>query len=178
MSIKKIHARQIFDSRGNPTVEVDLHTGKGMFRAAVPSGASTGVHEALEMRDGGKEYMGKGVSKAVANVNNVIAPALVSKGLSVVEQEKIDNFMLELDGTENKGEKARGHHNEREKMTVQFDDFFSSETRRQCYPRCLLGGPESWSCWKGEVLRSGSCTVLCVLVEPIRNYFEKPTYEI
>uniref|UniRef100_A0AAQ4RUL8 Beta-enolase n=1 Tax=Gasterosteus aculeatus aculeatus TaxID=481459 RepID=A0AAQ4RUL8_GASAC len=89
MSITKIHAREILDSRGNPTVEVDLWTAKGLFRAAVPSGASTGVHEALELRDGDKSrYLGKGRSKAV--------------NFSVVEQEKIDKFMLELDGTENK----------------------------------------------------------------------------
>ena len=82
--ILKIHARQIFDSRGNPTVEVDLSTAKGLFRGAVPSGASTGIYEALEMRDGDKsKYMGKGVSKAVANVNDVIGPALIEKGFSV-----------------------------------------------------------------------------------------------
>jgi len=70
MSIKSIHARQIFDSRGNPTIEVDVTTEKGLFRAAVPSGASTGIHEALELRDNDKsKYLGKGVSKAVANVN-------------------------------------------------------------------------------------------------------------
>jgi len=102
MSIKSIKARQIFDSRGNPTVEVDLTTDKGLFRAAVPSGASTGIHEALELRDGDKsKYMGKGVSKAVDNVNNIIAPQLVGK--NVVNQEELDNFMLKLDGTDNKG---------------------------------------------------------------------------
>uniref|UniRef100_I3LK59 Enolase n=1 Tax=Sus scrofa TaxID=9823 RepID=I3LK59_PIG len=80
MSILKIHAREIFDSRGNPTVEVDLHTAKGLFRAAVPSGASTGIYEALELRDNDKtRYMGKGVSKAVEHINKTIAPALVSK---------------------------------------------------------------------------------------------------
>lgn len=103
MSITKILARSIFDSRGNPTVEVDLWTDKGMFRAGVPSGASTGVHEALELRDQIKsEYMGKGVSKAVNNVNELIAPALIAKGLNVKDQDKIDEFMLELDGTKNK----------------------------------------------------------------------------
>uniref|UniRef100_G3N816 Beta-enolase n=1 Tax=Gasterosteus aculeatus aculeatus TaxID=481459 RepID=G3N816_GASAC len=101
MSITKIHAREILDSRGNPTVEVDLWTAKGLFRAAVPSGASTGVHEALELRDGDKSrYLGKGRSKAVDHVNKDIAPNLIN--FSVVEQEKIDKFMLELDGTENK----------------------------------------------------------------------------
>ncbi|XP_065304682.1 enolase isoform X2 [Dermacentor albipictus] len=104
MPIKKIYARQIFDSRGNPTVEVDLLTEKGLFRAAVPSGASTGIHEALELRDGDKSrYMGKGVSKAVNNVNLVIAPQLIGKNLDVTDQTAIDEFMLQLDGTENKG---------------------------------------------------------------------------
>uniref|UniRef100_A0A8C8TRB1 phosphopyruvate hydratase n=1 Tax=Peromyscus maniculatus bairdii TaxID=230844 RepID=A0A8C8TRB1_PERMB len=103
MSIEKIWAREILDSRGNPTVEVDLYTAKGLFRAAVPSGASTGIYEALELRDGDKQrYLGKGVLKAVDHINTTIAPALVSSGLSVVEQEKLDNLMLELDGTENK----------------------------------------------------------------------------
>lgn len=103
MSIKKIFARSIFDSRGNPTVEVDLHTDKGMFRAGVPSGASTGIHEALELRDGVKaEFLGKGVSKAVNNVNEIIAPALIAKGFNVTAQNEIDQFMLSLDGTENK----------------------------------------------------------------------------
>jgi enolase len=103
MSIKRVHARQIYDSRGNPTVEVDLTTDKGIFRAAVPSGASTGVHEALELRDGDKaSHHAKGVLKAVQNVNEKIGPALVSKGVDVTKQEEIDKFMLELDGTENK----------------------------------------------------------------------------
>ena len=99
--IKSITARQIFDSRGNPTVEVDVITENGSFgRAAVPSGASTGEHEAVELRDGGNNYMGKGVSMAVNNVNNVIEDALV--GESVLNQEKIDKALIELDGTENK----------------------------------------------------------------------------
>ena len=99
--IKTITARQIFDSRGNPTVEVDVHTENGSFgRAAVPSGASTGEHEAVELRDGGSDYMGKGVSIAVENVNSVISQALIGK--SVLNQEEIDYIMLDLDGTENK----------------------------------------------------------------------------
>uniref|UniRef100_A0A8C4X7J7 Beta-enolase n=1 Tax=Erpetoichthys calabaricus TaxID=27687 RepID=A0A8C4X7J7_ERPCA len=106
MSITKIFAREILDSRGNPTVEVDLYTAKGRFRAAVPSGASTGIYEALELRDGDKSrYLGKGVTKAVEHINKTIVPALLEKvgqKLSVVEQEKIDKVMLELDGTENK----------------------------------------------------------------------------
>ena len=96
-----IHARQIFDSIGNPTVEVDLITENGFLgRAAVPSGASTGVHEAVELRDGGKDYMGKGVLKAVENVNDKIAGMLL--GVSVFEQETIDKMMIDLDGTPNK----------------------------------------------------------------------------
>jgi len=102
MSIKSIHARQIFDSRGNPTIEVDVVTDKGLFREQVPSGASTGIYEALELRDNDKaNYLGKGVSKAVKNVNEIIAPALIGK--NTVNQQEIDNFMLSLDGTDNKG---------------------------------------------------------------------------
>jgi len=102
MSIRSIHAREIFDSRGNPTVEVDLTTDKGLFRAAVPSGASTGHYEALELRDNDKSrFLGKGVLKAVSHVNDIISPKLIGK--SVLKQEEIDNFMIELDGTENKG---------------------------------------------------------------------------
>jgi enolase len=100
-TIINIHARQIFDSRGNPTVEVDVITSNGvMGRAAVPSGASTGEHEAVELRDGGKDYMGKGVLKAVANVNEAIAEELL--GASVFEQSFIDQAMIDLDGTPNK----------------------------------------------------------------------------
>ena len=96
-----IQARQIFDSRGNPTVEVDVITENGFLgRAAVPSGASTGVHEAVELRDGGASYFGKGVSKAVENVNGKIAGTLL--GVSVFEQETIDKIMINLDGTANK----------------------------------------------------------------------------
>uniref|UniRef100_A0A8C5P987 Enolase n=1 Tax=Leptobrachium leishanense TaxID=445787 RepID=A0A8C5P987_9ANUR len=103
MSILKIHACQIFDSRGNPTVEVDLYTDKGLFRAAVPSGASTGIYEAFGLRVNDKtRYLGKGVSKEVDHINKTIAPALVEKKVSVVEQEKIDKLMLDMDGTENK----------------------------------------------------------------------------
>ncbi len=99
--IIKIHARQIFDSRGNPTVEVDVITESGILgRAAVPSGASTGEHEAVELRDGGKAYMGKAVLKAIANVNETIATHVV--GSSVFDQEKIDQMMIDLDGTPNK----------------------------------------------------------------------------
>ncbi|ENN82035.1 hypothetical protein D910_07243 [Dendroctonus ponderosae] len=101
--IKSVFARSIFDSRGNPTVEVDLITELGLFRAAVPSGASTGVHEALELRDDiPDQYLGKGVSKAVENVNNSIGPELVKQDFDVTQQEEIDEFMINLDGTENK----------------------------------------------------------------------------
>lgn len=101
MEIKEIKAREVLDSRGNPTVECDLITEGGLFRAMVPSGASTGVHEALELRDGDKSrYLGKGVLKAVDNVNKIIASAVV--GMDCTKQEEIDKKMLELDGTENK----------------------------------------------------------------------------
>lgn len=101
--IESIHARQILDSRGNPTIEVDVVTESGAYgRAAVPSGASTGTHEAVELRDGDKKkYMGKGVLKAVENVNTKIASELV--GFSVYEQNLLDKIMIELDGTANKG---------------------------------------------------------------------------
>lgn len=101
-TIKNIHARQVLDSRGNPTIEVDVTTDKGLVgRASVPSGASTGSREALELRDGDKsKFLGKGVLKAVENVNKIIAPALIGK--NVFEQRALDNMMLELDGTENK----------------------------------------------------------------------------
>lgn len=100
--IVKVHARQILDSRGNPTIEVDVITETGILgRAAVPSGASTGEHEAVELRDGGKDFMGKGVRKAVENVNTIIAPELL--GVSVFEQNLIDKLMIDLDGTANKG---------------------------------------------------------------------------
>lgn len=99
--IINIHARQILDSRGNPTVEVDVITENGVLgRAAVPSGASTGEHEAVELRDGGNDFMGKGVKKAVENVNTIIAEELV--GVSVFEQNHIDETMMALDGTPNK----------------------------------------------------------------------------
>merc|ERR1712198_128084 len=100
-TIKKLLAREILDSRGNPTVEVDLTTDHGLFRAAVPSGASTGVYEAVELRDGDKgRYLGKGVQKAVENINTVIAPALVGRDAS--RQSEIDETMVKtLDGTQN-----------------------------------------------------------------------------
>src|SRR6188768_3512546 len=101
--ISEVHARQILDSRGNPTVEVDVLTDDGALgRAAVPSGASTGIHEAVELRDNDKKvYLGKGVLKAVNNVNDIIANELA--GWDVADQAGIDNAMIQLDGTPNKG---------------------------------------------------------------------------
>ncbi len=101
--IQKIYAREVLDSRGNPTVEVEVTTESGAFgRAIVPSGASTGVHEAVELRDGDKSrYLGKGVTKAVNNVNTEIREKIV--GFDVFEQRAIDEAMIALDGTENKG---------------------------------------------------------------------------
>jgi len=101
-AIEKIHAREIFDSRGNPTIEVDIRTKNGVVgRASVPSGASTGIHEALELRDHDKNrYFGKGVCIAVNNINTIIADTL--KGFDVTKQSELDNIMIDLDGTENK----------------------------------------------------------------------------
>jgi enolase len=100
IEIEKIHAREILDSRGNPTIEVDVYTGCGFGRAAVPSGASTGVHEALELRDGGDRFGGKGVLNAVRNVNEIMAPGLL--GMDATAQREIDGMMIEKDGTPNK----------------------------------------------------------------------------
>jgi enolase 1/2/3 len=101
-AIESVHARQIFDSRGNPTVEVDVRLASGVLgRAAVPSGASTGVHEAVELRDGGDAYGGKGVSRAVANVNGEIASAI--GGRDAADQAGLDRALVDLDGTPNKG---------------------------------------------------------------------------
>lgn len=98
--ITKIRGRQILDSRGNPTVEVDVYSGDIMGRAAVPSGASTGEHEAVELRDGGDKYLGKSVSKAVENINDIISKKIIGK--SSVDQDSIDQFLIDLDGTNNK----------------------------------------------------------------------------
>jgi len=100
LAIEKIKAREILDSRGNPTVEVDVYTQLGFGRASVPSGASTGTAEALELRDGNKRYKGKGVQKAVENVNTKISKAILGKSCTL--QREIDNAMIELDGTPNK----------------------------------------------------------------------------
>ncbi len=100
--IDEIHAREILDSRGNPTIEVDVILESGAFgRAAVPSGASTGTNEALELRDGDpKRYLGKGVTKAIENVNEIIAPKLI--GMDATDQVNIDHTMIEMDGSSNK----------------------------------------------------------------------------
>eukprot|EP00835_Amoeboradix_gromovi_P001502 NODE_69_length_23719_cov_0.556689.p6 type:complete len:436 gc:universal NODE_69_length_23719_cov_0.556689:22863-21556(-) len=99
-TIQAVHARQIFDSRGNPTVEAEVTTEKGTFRSIVPSGASTGIYEACELRDGGDSYVGKGVQKAVKNVKDIIAKELIGK--DATKQKEIDALMIKLDGTENK----------------------------------------------------------------------------
>jgi enolase len=99
-AITGVHGREIIDSRGNPTVEVDITTAKGTFTASVPSGASTGIYEAHELRDGGRRYMGKGVLGAVQNVNTVLADAVM--GMDCADQRAIDEAMIALDGTPNK----------------------------------------------------------------------------
>lgn len=103
--ITDVYAREVLDSRGNPTVEVEVLTESGAFgRALVPSGASTGEHEAVELRDGDSErYLGKGVEKAVENVNEIIAPEIIEGEFSALEQVSIDKMMIQLDGTANKG---------------------------------------------------------------------------
>lgn len=100
-AITGVRGREIIDSRGNPTVEVDITTSQGTFTASVPSGASTGAYEAVELRDGGSRYMGKGVTKAVENVNTKLAEAIM--GMDAADQRKIDETMLAVDGTPNKG---------------------------------------------------------------------------
>jgi len=100
-TVLSVKGREVIDSRGNPTVEVDITTENGLFRASVPSGASTGIHEAVELRDGGKRFKGKGVLTAVGNVTNILGPAI--KGMDVTDQTTIDNLLIKLDGTPNKG---------------------------------------------------------------------------
>ncbi|MFW6047455.1 MAG: phosphopyruvate hydratase, partial [Candidatus Woesearchaeota archaeon] len=102
MKIKKIKAREVLDSRGNPTIECVVYTDYGSYSSIVPSGASTGVHEALELRDNGKEFNGKGVKKAINNIENIIAPYLID--MDPAFQEEIDDTLLKLDGTDNKSE--------------------------------------------------------------------------
>jgi len=103
MAITKVHARSVYDSRGNPTVEVDVVTETGLHRAIVPSGASTGQHEACELRDGDKSHWaGKGVLKAVKNVNEIIGPAIIKENIDVKDQLKLDEYLIKMDGTPNK----------------------------------------------------------------------------
>ncbi|KAK3337125.1 Enolase, C-terminal TIM barrel domain-containing protein [Cercophora scortea] len=103
MAITKVHARYVYDSRGNPTVEVDVVTETGLHRAIVPSGASTGQHEACELRDGDKtKWGGKGVLQAVKNVNEIIGPAVIKENIDVKDQSAVDEFLIKLDGTANK----------------------------------------------------------------------------
>eukprot|EP00977_Amphora_coffeiformis_P012158 scaffold2992_cov214-Amphora_coffeaeformis.AAC.40 len=99
-TIESVAAREILDSRGNPTVEVEVTTQQGTFRASVPSGASTGAYEAVELRDGGDRYLGKGVLNAVQNVKDILGPAVI--GMDPVEQQAIDDKLIDLDGTPNK----------------------------------------------------------------------------
>lgn len=99
-AITGVKSREIIDSRGNPTVEVDITTAKGTFTASVPSGASTGIYEAHELRDGGSRYMGKGCAEAVKNANTVLADAVM--GIDAADQRAIDEAMLKADGTANK----------------------------------------------------------------------------
>jgi len=99
-AITGVHGREIIDSRGNPTVEVDITTAKGTFTASVPSGASTGIYEAHELRDGGSRYMGKGCLEAVKNVNTVLKDAIM--GMDAADQRAIDDAMIKADGTPNK----------------------------------------------------------------------------
>src|SRR3990172_6272536 len=101
MKIQRVHARELLDSRGQPTVEVEVTLKNGVRgRATIPSGASTGVHEAVELRDGGKRFLGKGVARAVAHVNQKIAPRL--RGKEARDQAEVDQIMLKLDGSPNK----------------------------------------------------------------------------
>ncbi|KAK9447016.1 Enolase, C-terminal TIM barrel domain-containing protein [Limtongia smithiae] len=102
MPISEVFSRYVYDSRGNPTVEVEVTTETGMYRAIVPSGASTGIHEALELRDGGQAWGGKGVLNAVSNVNDIIGPALIKENFDIKDQKAVDEFMIKLDGTPNK----------------------------------------------------------------------------
>lgn len=125
-AILSVRGREIIDSRGNPTVEVDVTTSTGTFTASVPSGASTGIYEARELRDGGARYMGKGVSKAVENVNTILADAV--KGMDSADQRAIDQAMLKADGTPNKD-------------NVGANAILGSKCLLVLYDLCVLGRP-------------------------------------
>jgi enolase len=156
-AITGVHGREIIDSRGNPTVEVDITTDKGTFTASVPSGASTGAYEAVELRDGGKRYMGKGVTGAVSNVNKILASTVM--GMDVTDQRAIDDAMIKADGTPNKANVG---------ANAILGSTFLNKATRLCssisvlshtmsisfysFPRCLQG----WSCQQG-------CTPLAAL---------------
>jgi enolase len=137
--IVKVVGRQILDSRGNPTIEVDVVTANGFVgRAAVPSGASTGIHEAVELRDGGALYMGKGVLNAVSNVNTIINEAL--HGMDLYDQKAIDTALIKLDGTENKSSLG---------ANAILGDFVG------CCSRSIYGGGIKrvslcWWCWRSD----------------------------
>jgi len=129
LEIIDVRARQILDSRGNPTLEAEVHTNGGIGRGAVPSGASTGEHEAIELRDGDKtHYLGKGVQKAVDNVNAVLGPEIV--GMSAADQAGIDARLIDLDGTPNKGK-------------------LGANAILACRWRWLALPPTRWSCRSG-----------------------------
>merc|ERR1711970_418492 len=155
--INAIKARQIFDSRGNPTVEVDLTTNLGVFRAAVPSGASTGIYEALEMRDKIKsEYHGKGVKQAIANVNGPIAGILVGKDLEIANQEAMDKMLLDLDGTANKYDldfknADAGDVNDKSRYVspTELADIYCGFIDK--YPICSIEDPFDQDDWDGYV---------------------------
>ena len=132
--IKRIHAREILDSRGNPTVEAEVALDNNVeSRASVPSGASTGEYEAVELRDKDRSrYLGKGVIKAVENVNNIIAPALI--GEDVFDQQKIDKIMLDLDGTPNKSKLGA---NAMLSVSIASLRAASISNRLTCYSNCF-----------------------------------------
>merc|ERR1711970_658738 len=155
--VNALKARQIFDSRGNPTVEVDLTTNLGVFRAAVPSGASTGIYEALEMRDKIKsEYHGKGVKQAIANVNGPIAGILVGKDLEIANQEAMDKMLLDLDGTANKYDldfknADAGDVNDKSRYVspTELADIYCGFIDK--YPICSIEDPFDQDDWDGYV---------------------------
>src|ERR1700754_4312011 len=153
-TISSIHARQIIDSRGNPTVEVEVALESGARGvAAVPSGASTGEFEAVELRDGGEEWVGKGVTKAVANVNGEIAAALT--GARAAEQGALDETMIELDGTPNKG--RRGAHADN---SVAFQEFMVVPAGASSFAECLRFGTEVFHALKKSLAARGLVTAV------------------
>jgi len=128
-AITGVKGREIIDSRGNPTVEVDITTSSGKYTASVPSGASTGIYEAHELRDGGSRYMGKGVTKAVQNVNTALADAIM--GMDVADQRAIDDAMLKADGTPNKANLGAN--------AILGSKYYSSQNHGRTRYRCGCG---------------------------------------